>query len=129
MQISEAFRDAGFWFRVGDYQFHFTCSCGVEQQLDVCTRSEHGDVTVYACPHCGEQVAGVTQDDAPAARVTSPERPSDENGHHMCGYVFGTTVDMDLWPPAALEAYLHIPRRPAFFTTRNLARSDPPQAS
>lgn len=121
MQISEAFRDAGIWFRVGDYQFRFTCSCGVQQQLDACATSEHGDITVYACPHCARQVAGVTADDAAPVRVTAASRPSDEDGHHMCGYIFGTTVDMELWPPAAAEPYLHIPRRPGFFTSRGLA--------
>lgn len=120
MKLSEAFRDGGFWFRVGDYQFRFTCVCGVQQQLDACVTSERGDVTVYACPQCGELVAGVTEDPVARAGPTLASPPPDEDGHLMCGYVFGTKVDMELWPAAAVEPFLRIPRRPGFFTSRNL---------
>lgn len=120
MLLSEAFRDGGFWFRVGDYQFRFTCVCGVQQQLDACVTSERGDVTVYACPQCDELVAGVTEDPVARAGPTLASPPPDEDGHLMCGYVFGTKVDMELWPAAAVEPFLRIPRRPGFFTSRNL---------
>lgn len=120
MRICEAFQEAGFWFRVGDYQFRLTCTCGVAQQLDACEKSERDGVTVYACPHCGVLLAGVTLDDVAPTRVTAPVRRSDEEGHRMCGYVFGANVDMELWPAAAAEAFMDIPRRPAFFTSRGL---------
>ena len=129
LKIAEAFRDAGIWFRVGDYQLRFTCTCGTEQDLGACAISERGGATVYACRQCGEDVAGITTDDRAVPPGTPPgTRPPDDDGHRMCGYVFGAKVDMELWPPAATEAFLQIPRRPAFFTGRGLA-DGPPQAS
>lgn len=112
MQISEAFREAGFWFRVGDYQFRFTCSCGAQQDLGACSTSERDGITVYACTRCGNDVAGVTKEHS-----VDPlgGRAPDADGHHMVGYVFGSNVDLELWPPAAAEPFLKIQRRPAFF--------------
>lgn len=120
MKICEAFRHAGFWFRVADHQFRFTCACGVQQQLDGCPTSERDEVTVYTCPHCGQVVAGIATADAVPAGAAPGSRPDHREGHQMCGYVFGTTVDMELWPAAAAEPFLRIPQRPAFFTSRNL---------
>ena len=122
MQISDAFREAGFWFRVGDYQFRFTCSCGEQQALDACETAEHEGITVYVCKRCGTAVAGVTRE-----HHVDPlgGRAPDHDGHHMVGYVFGSKVAMELWPPAASEPFLKIPPRPAFF--HRLA--PPPQAS
>ena len=121
MKICEPFRDAGIWFRVGDYQFRLTCTCGTEQDLSAFAVEERDDVTVYACRQCGTEIAGIKLDDRVVPPGTPPgTRPPDDDGHRMCGYVFGAKVDMELWPPAATEAYLHIPRRPAFFTSRAL---------
>lgn len=118
MKICEAFRDAGFWFRVGDYQFRLTCPCGAQLQLDACTTSERDGITLYACPRCAAPIAGIAADEAvaPAPGV----RPADDDGHTMCGHVFGARVDMELWPAAAVEPFLTIPRRPGFFSARRL---------
>jgi hypothetical protein len=116
--ISDAFREGGFWFRVGDYQFRLTCLCGADLQLDACPTTEGDGFTLYTCPQCAKPVAGIAAD----AAVVSPPgtRPSDDDGHTMCGHLFGSMVDMQLWPPAAAEPYLTIPRRPGFFTSRQL---------
>lgn len=126
MKLSEAFRDAGFWFRVGDYQFRFTCPCGAALELDKCPLSTREDVTVYSCPHCGADIAGVALDDTSAH--VFPGDAANPEGHRMCGHIFGTTVDMELWPAAAAEPFLRIQRRPAFFTSRGLGPQRP-QAS
>ena len=124
MLISEAFREAGFWFRVGDYQFRLTCPCGARLQLDACTTTEVGDVTLYACPQCAKPVAGIAADAAVAP--VRPVRPApgapaaDVAGHTMCGHVFGAVVDMELWPPGVVEPYMTIPRRPAFLAARQV---------
>lgn len=126
MTIAEAFRDAGIWFRVGDYQLRLTCTCGAEQDLGACATSERGAATVYACKQCGDVIAGIMVDDRAVPPGTPPgTRPPDDDGHRMCGYVFGAKVDMELWPPAATEAYLQIPRRPAFLTSRGLGSGPP----
>ena len=112
MQISEAFREAGFWFRVGDYQFRFTCTCGAQQALDACEAADRDGITVYTCKRCGTDIAGVTKE-----HHVDPlgGRAPDGDGHNMIGYVFGAKVDMELWPPAANEPFLRIQRRPGFF--------------
>ena len=121
MKIAEAFREAGFWFRVGDYQFRLTCLCGTDQTLDACPTTDRDGVTVYTCPRCGDAIAGVTLDATTGHVFPDASRSSDVEGHRMCGYVFGAKVDMELWPAAAVEPYMDIPRRPAFFTSRGLA--------
>lgn len=128
MKLSEAFREAGFWFRVGDYQFRFTCRCGAALQLDQCPMSARADATVYSCPRCEADIAGVALDATSAHVFPGASRSADEDGHRMCGHVFGANVDMELWPAAAAEPFLRIPRRPAFFTSRGLG-GGPPQAS
>ena len=116
MRISEAFREAGFWFRVGDYQFRLTCPCGAPLGLDACTVSERDDLALYACPHCATPLAGIAAD---AAAIPAPGAPpADAAGHAMCGHLFGAVVDMELWPPAAEEPYMTIPRRPDFLAAR-----------
>lgn len=120
LTISEPFREGGFWFKVGDYQFRFTCLCGVQQELDGLSKRERGHVTVYRCKHCNADIAGVTLEDRDVAPPAAGEHAVNDDGHRMCGYVFGAKVDMELWPPAASEAFLHVPRRPAFFTSRGL---------
>ena len=121
MQISDAFREAGFWFRVLDYQFRLTCTCEAQLTLDKCPASDRDGVTVYACPRCENDVAGITKEHS-----VDPlgGRAADGDGHRMVGYVFGAKVDMELWPPAAVEPFLHVQRRPAFFQ-----RVERPQAS
>jgi hypothetical protein len=118
VRICDAFREAGFWFRVGDYQLRLTCPCGARLQLDACTTSERDGVTLYACPTCAAPLAGVAADEAVAP---APGVQPDDDGHHMCGYVFGANVDIELWPPAAHEPYMTIQRRPGFFSARELA--------
>ena len=110
MTISEAFREAGFWFRVGDYQFRLTCPCGAPLDLGACTLTERGNLSVYACPQCAKPVAGI------AAGAGAPA--ADADGHTMCGHLFGAVVDMELWPPAAAEPFMTIPRRPGFLAAR-----------
>lgn len=119
--LSEPFRESGFWFKVGDYQFRLECLCGVQQELDACSRRVSGDFTLYACTHCGADIVGVGPDDREVAPISQRHvRPPDDDGHRMSGYVFGAKVDMELWPPAAAEPYLTIPRRTAFFEARGL---------
>ena len=116
MTISEAFREAGFWFRVGDYQFRLTCPCGAKLALDACTFTERGNFALYACPQCAKPLAGIAAD---AAVVPTPGAPpAAADGHTMCGHLFGAVVDMELWPPGAAEPYMTIPRRPAFVAAR-----------
>ena len=126
LQLSQAFREAGFWFRVLDYQFRFTCSCGRQQALDACATEDHDGVTIYTCKHCNRHVAGVTEE-----RNVDPlgGRAADHDGHNMCGYVFGSTVDLELWPAAATEPFMKIPRRPAFFVRVRGEGGPPAQAS
>ena len=120
LQLSEPFREGGFWFRVGDYQFRLTCLCGVEQELDRLSKRERGRVTVYRCKHCNADIAGVTLEDRDVGPQAAGQHLPDDDGHRMCGYVFGAKVDMELWPPAAVEPFLHVPRRPGFFERRGL---------
>ena len=118
MTISEAFREAGFWFRVGDYQFRLTCPCGAKLELDACTLIERGDLTLYACPQCEKPVAGIV---ANAAVTPAPGVPAAAaDGHTMCGHLFGAVVDMELWPPAAAAPFMTIPARPAFVAARQV---------
>ena len=119
MKLSTAFRQAGFFFRVSDYQFRLTCTCGAPLQLDACTTTEREDLTLYACPRCAAPLVGIEAD----AAVTPPPgvQPADDEGHSMVGHVFGGMVDLELWPPAAVESFLTIPRRPGFFSARQLA--------
>ena len=118
MKISEAFREAGFWWRVGDYQFRLTCPCGAQLELDACTMTERDDLALYACPQCAKPVAGIAADAAGAPAPSAPA--SDADGHTMCGHLFGAVVDMELWPPGAVEPYMTIPRRPAFLAARQV---------
>ena len=118
MKISEAFREAGFWFRVGDYQFRLTCPCGAQLELDACTMIERGALTLYACPQCAKAVAGIAADAGVAPTPGVPAAAAD--GHTMCGHLFGAVVDMELWPPGAAEPYMTIPRRPAFVAARRV---------
>ena len=112
MKISEAFRDAGFWFRVGDYQFRLTCPCGAQLALDACTMTERGDLALYACPQCAKPLAAIAADAGAAG--------ADADGHTMCGHLFGAIVDMELWPPGAAGPYMTIPRRPGFLAARQV---------
>lgn len=118
MKLSRAFRQAGFFFPVSDYQFRLTCTCGVQLQLDECTTTDRGDLTLYACPRCAAPLVGIEAD----AGVTLPAGmpPADDAGHNMVGHIFGGMVDLELWPPAAIEPFLTIPRRPGFFSARQL---------
>ena len=121
MKLSEAFREAGFWFRVGDYQFRLTCPCGAQLTLDACTTTERDGVAIYACPQCATPVAGIAADAAVAPVRPAPDAPArDVDGHTMCGHLFGAVVDMELWPPGADEPFMTIPRRPGFVAARQV---------
>ena len=111
LRICDPFRAAGFFFLVAERHFELTCPCGVKQRGDVLVKRTDGKVMLYDCPKCGETLIGVSKDD---------RAPDGDNadGHRMCGFVFGSTVDMGLWPPAALEPYMEIPARPGFFKVR-----------
>ncbi len=111
MRICDPFRAAGFFFLVAERHFELTCPCGVTQRADVLTTRVEGKVTLYDCPNCGVSLIGVAKDD----RVPDGD---DADGHRMCGFVFGSKVDMSLWPPAATEPWMEIPARPRFFSAR-----------
>ena len=122
MKISEPFRQSGMWFKVGDYQFALRCPCGADQRANELRTRVSGEVTLYECPHCSAILAGIALDDrtpVPGAQSAAP--PADEDGHRMCGFVFGSTVDMLLFPPAAAEEWMTIPARPGFFSARGCA--------
>ena len=123
MKISDPFREAGWWFRVGEYHFQLRCTCGVRHCADALTKSEVGEVTLYACPQCGATLVGIASTDATLA-PGAPGAPGapvfDGEGHMMCGFVFGSMVDMTLRPPASGEGETEIPARPGFFSTRGL---------
>ena len=122
IRLSEPFREGGFWFRVGDYQFRLTCLCGVEQELDrLATRVRDDGITVYRCKHCNADIAAITLEDRDPGPTPAGQHAPHDDGHRMCGYVFGAKVDMELWPPAATRSFLDIPRRPAFFASRGMA--------
>lgn len=115
MKISDPFRAAGWWYKVAAYHFELTCTCGVTQRADALLVREQGDATLYACPHCATDLVGVAEDDQPPqAGAVLP----DDDGHRMCGFVFGSAVDMILIAPATAESELDIPARPRFFTVR-----------
>lgn len=120
MRLCDPFREAGLWFVVHEHDFVLTCACGVRQRLHELTRAERPRFTAYTCTHCGEVIVGLAQDQpdprAPAQRPLV--RPDDSQGHRMCGYVFASTVDMQLWPAHADDEVMAIPARPAFFTAR-----------
>ena len=103
------------WFKVGDYQLELRCPCGVTQRADTLRTRLSGDVTLYECPHCDAVLAGIARDDRP------PGPGADDDGHRMCGFVFGSTVDLLLWPPGAVEEWMTIPARPHFFSARGCA--------
>lgn len=117
MKISDPFREAGWWFRVSEYHFEMRCRCGAAQSADVLSKREIGDATVYDCPRCGTPLVGIAEADDMPSGVTAP---LDDDGHRMCGFVFASTVDMVLRPPASGEGELEIPARPRFFTARGL---------
>jgi hypothetical protein len=120
MKISDPFREAGWWFRVGEYHFQLRCRCGAALTVDALNRSEVGDVTVYACPQCSATLVGITTMQEAPATTASGVPAFDGEGHAMCGYVFGSMVDMTLRPPASGEGEMEIPARPGFFSTRGL---------
>jgi hypothetical protein len=120
MRLSDPFREAGWWFRVGEYHFEMRCTCGVALSGDALTKSVVDDVTVYACPHCSATLVGITSIDTAPATTASGMPAFDGEGHTMCGYVFGSMVDMTLRPPASGEGAMEIPARPGFLSTRGL---------
>lgn len=115
MKISDPFREAGWWFRVAEYHFELQCPCGVTQRADALRAREHGDATLYACPHCAADLIGIVADDAPTVAGAAA---LDDDGHRMCGFVFASAVDMALIPPGNAEGELAIPARPRFFDAR-----------
>lgn len=100
------------WFRVAEWNLEVQCTCGVTQRADKLQTSVSNAVTLYACPHCAKRLIGVARDDRP------PDAPDVLDGHRMCGYVFGTTVEMKLIPPATAESFMDIPPAPGFFSAR-----------
>lgn len=118
MRIRDPFREAGWWFRVSEYCFELQCTCGITQRADALTIRVNGEVTLYDCPNCGAALIGIGADEhVPVAGAP----PLDDDGHRMCGFVFGSAVDMTLAPPGAAENILEIPARPRFFSARNCA--------
>jgi hypothetical protein len=114
MKISDPFREAGWWFRVAERHFELCCGCGVTQRVDELRTRAGTGITLYECEHCGATVVGVATDDRPSGRAAA----ADADGHRMCGFVFGSAVDMTLSAPGATEGQLEIPARPGFFTKR-----------
>jgi len=119
VKICDPFRAAGFFFLVSERHFELTCTCGVTQRADALTKRVEGKVTLYDCPSCGARLVGIARDDRAPVAANGVE---DEDGHRMCGFVFGSNVDMGLWPPAAVESYVDMPARPAFFSARGCAQ-------
>jgi len=116
MKIYEPFRQAGWWFRVSEFHFELRCTCGVTQCADALTKRDGADATLYDCPHCGKTLVGVAADDSVAGAGVAQ---LDDDGHRMCGFIFGSTVDMTLAPPGTTgEGTLEIPARPRFFSDR-----------
>src|SRR5688500_6597873 len=89
LRICDPFRAAGFFFLVAERHFELTCPCGVKQRGDVLLKRTDGKVMLYDCPSCGATLIGVSRDDR------APDGDNDD-GHRMCGFVFGSTVDMGL---------------------------------
>lgn len=119
MKIYDPFRAAGWWFKVGEYNFVLTCTCGRTQRAIDLVAREHGETTLYACPHCATDLIGVAQDDQPGlVGAAQAATPISDDGHRMCGFVFGSAVDMELIPPGVAEGELQIPARPRFFVAR-----------
>jgi len=116
VRICDPFRAAGWFFLVAERHFELQCPCGVTQRADALRTRDSGDVTLYECKHCDRRLIGVADDDR--GPVEGPIPPDDPDGHRMMGYVFGSKVDMSLWPPAAVEPWMSIPARPGFFTKR-----------
>jgi hypothetical protein len=120
MRICDPFREAGLWFKVADRHVALTCTCGVQQRADDLQSSVAGQATVYGCRHCGARLIGVAKDDSPATGAAPGAPPTDVDGHRMMGYVFGSTVELKIWPPAAVDAFMAIPPAPGFFSARGL---------
>lgn len=115
MRICDPFREAGWWFRVAEYHFELQCPCGVTHRGDALVVRVHGDTTLYACPQCGTDLVGIAADDHPTVAGAAQ---FDDDGHRMCGFVFGSAVDMELIPPGTAEGEFEIPARPRFFVAR-----------
>lgn len=119
MRICDPFREAGLWFLVSERDFELRCGCGITQRADALRASDRDAITLYECRTCGALLVGIAHDDrAPVVGAAGAIAPDDDDGHRMCGFVFGSTVDMELWPPAASEPWLDIPARPRFFSAR-----------
>ena len=110
------------WFRVSERHFAVECTCGTRHTADMLPTRLAGGVTLYDCASCGTCLIGIAVDDRPPVPGAAPTgAPDDADGHRMCGFVFGSTVDMTLWPPGAVESFVDIPARPAFFSARGCA--------
>ena len=109
MRLCDPFRAAGWWFLVAERNFHLTCTCGTTQTADALRTRTSGKATVYDCPQCGTTLVGI------AADGRMPQPPSGDDGHRMCGFVFGSAVDMVLAAPGSAEGELPIPACPRFF--------------
>ncbi len=116
MKLSDPFREAGFFFKVGEYCFELECHCGSKLTVDKLSRRVVDGVTLYDCPSCAVSLVGIAADDR-ATFYKPTEIPTDDSdGHYMCGFIFGSAVDMELWPPGAHESFIDIPARPSFFS-------------
>ncbi len=118
MMIRDPFRESGFWFVVADRHFELRCTCGVTQRADALVTRVSDDVTLYDCTHCATTLVGIAADDRPPVVGANRSPAPDDDGLRLCGYVFGSAVDMTLWPPGAAESFLDVPARPGFFTAR-----------
>ena len=119
MRLADPFRDAGWWFLVAERHFDLQCTCGVKQTVEDLRKRVSGKVTLYECPQCRTALVGIAEDDWVRPQHSDPiDLPPHEDGHRMCGFVFGSKVDMLLSPPGSDENSLHIPARPRFFSAR-----------
>ena len=120
MRICDPFREAGFWFLVSERDFELQCTCGVTRRADALRARVSGAVTLYECKDCGASLIGIADDErAPVTGAAGATAPADDDdGHRMCGFVFGSKVEMAMWPPAATEPWMKIPARPRFFSAR-----------
>ena len=118
MKLSRAFRQAGFFFPVSDYQFRLTCTCGAQLQLDACTTTERDDLTLYACPRCAAPLVGIEA----GAGVTRRRgcRPPTTRATTWWATSSAGWSTSSCGRQAALEPFLTIPRRPGFFSARQL---------
>jgi hypothetical protein len=118
--LADAFpADDGAPQAISDGDFLLTCSCGLEQRLDVMALDEDGDLTLYDCGRCENSLVGVMRDEAATdlwISASTMTRRQEVGGHRRNGFVIGSKVDVALRPAgAAGEEVALIPATPNFF--------------